>query len=211
MKLFILGERITIEVLKILKYEHVKELIQNLKMGDRAIFEYHFENWRNELEIPLNISGIFRNIRSYSPDSSIKRSSCRSSPRPYPIRDNFSPEPADNKYITLAEILRENRKASIIAEFYDSNNKLDDEHRNLLISSIANHFESNNTHKSLQTSYRLEKEILEMFPNEKLDFYRTEKRGKIYAKFCNLKQSLKTFVKKSKKIVMTQGKISTKP
>ncbi|GJQ72405.1 hypothetical protein Trydic_g3486 [Trypoxylus dichotomus] len=38
---------------------------------------------------------------------------------------------------------------------------------------------------------QLEKEIVERFPTEKLEFYRLGKRGKIYNKFCNLKNNLK--------------------
>ncbi|XP_017474311.1 PREDICTED: uncharacterized protein LOC108364937 isoform X2 [Rhagoletis zephyria] len=33
--------------------------------------------------------------------------------------------------------------------------------------------------------------ILSLFPNEKLNFYRTEKRGKLYTKYCYLKKSFK--------------------
>ncbi|XP_067638070.1 uncharacterized protein [Eurosta solidaginis] len=53
-------------------------------------------------------------------------------------------------------------------------------------------------HMSLQSSYCLEGEILEIFPNEKLSFYRTEKRGKLYTKFCNMKKSIKSYSSEAK-------------
>lgn len=43
----------------------------------------------------------------------------------------------------------------------------------------------------------LEEQILQRFKGEKLEFYRTGKRGKIYAKFCNSKTSSRLAVKRS--------------
>ncbi|XP_058985200.1 uncharacterized protein LOC109612655 [Musca domestica] len=42
---------------------------------------------------------------------------------------------------------------------------------------------------SLQESYNLEKQIIEMFPNEKLHSYRTDRRGKLYVKYNNMKRN----------------------
>lgn len=48
---------------------------------------------------------------------------------------------------------------------------------------------------SIQTSYMIEKQILETFPSEKIEFYRTDRRGKVYAKFYNMKSSKKKCLK----------------
>ncbi|XP_037957597.1 uncharacterized protein LOC119687380 [Teleopsis dalmanni] len=49
---------------------------------------------------------------------------------------------------------------------------------------------------TLKISYKLEQQILLMFPTEKLEYYRCDRRGKIYSRFCYLRQSLKNIEKK---------------
>lgn len=65
------------------------------------------------------------------------------------------------------------------------------EKRNLIVNLIVQHFQKSNSRMSLPVSYKLENEILAMFPKEKLEYYRTERRGKIYAKFYNSKRGSK--------------------
>ncbi|XP_055907793.1 uncharacterized protein LOC129942758 isoform X2 [Eupeodes corollae] len=60
----------------------------------------------------------------------------------------------------------------------------------MLINLIANHFEQNKIHLNLSSSYRLEKEIIERFPNEKMEYYRNGKRGRIYNKGINIRTGL---------------------
>ncbi|XP_024890051.1 uncharacterized protein LOC112466264 [Temnothorax curvispinosus] len=98
--------------------------------------------------------------------------------------------------ITLSTILNETPKGIMLIEYYKKYEKFDDEQRSLLINTCANFFEKNNIKMSMADSYRLEKEILERFPTQKLECYRTGKRGKLYTKLANLKSSFKTTVGK---------------
>lgn len=50
---------------------------------------------------------------------------------------------------------------------------------------------------SLATSYRLEAEILNRFTTERAEYYRVGKRGKIYTKYCNAKNSFRALLKRS--------------
>lgn len=171
-------------------------------MGDRVLFEYHLENWREEQDIPMNFSLLTRYLKDDAiPSSPIEntKSLMRSNPNrfsPYTMRDDASSESGETKFIKLNDILNQSRKATLIKEYYALNFKLDEEHRNLLISTIANYFDNENLHLSLATNYRLEKEIIDAFPNEKREYYRVGTRGKIYIKYCNLKRSLKNLLVK---------------
>ncbi|XP_054737740.1 uncharacterized protein LOC129244150 [Anastrepha obliqua] len=79
-------------------------------------------------------------------------------------------------------------KATSLLEYYQQNQQFTNVHRTLLIQLIVNFFDMNEYHLSLKVSHILEQQILKLFPSEKLEYYRTEKRGKIYVKFCNMKR-----------------------
>ncbi|KNC28527.1 hypothetical protein FF38_05720 [Lucilia cuprina] len=78
-----------------------------------------------------------------------------------------------------------------LIEYYKKHNSFKEAQRKLLINTIAKHFIDSDLPFSLGESHRLEEEILKIFPSEKLEFYRTCKRGRIYAKMCNLKTQTK--------------------
>ncbi|XP_075165597.1 uncharacterized protein LOC142237996 [Haematobia irritans] len=59
--------------------------------------------------------------------------------------------------------------------------------RRRLINAIVTYFMRNELKFDLQTSYVVEKAILAMFPSERLDMYRKNKRGSIYCKYMNAK------------------------
>ncbi|XP_017480817.1 PREDICTED: uncharacterized protein LOC108370080 isoform X1 [Rhagoletis zephyria] len=79
-------------------------------------------------------------------------------------------------------------KGNSLLEYYQQHKQLTNVHRTLLIQLIVNFFDLNEYHLSLKVSHSLEEQILKLFPTEKLECYRTEKRGKIYVKFCNMKR-----------------------
>lgn len=198
-----LEEKVDVSVLKIIKQHQISKLLQQFKIGDQILFEHHLEIWRNEQGVPLNFSSdLLHYCFQDQPDSpagssvshvkSVSKSTCSS---PVNSRDFSSPEPADTISVTLSDILNESHKGTLISEFYSRNLKLDEEQRSFLIDAIANFFERKNLHMTLATSYRLEKEIVDRFPNEKVEFYRSGKRGKIYVKFCNMKSRLRTLTK----------------
>lgn len=96
---------------------------------------------------------------------------------------------SDKCPVSLKQILELSGPRGIsILNFYNEQNHLTNDKRCQLIQLIVDFFDENDYHLSLNMSHNLEWEILKMFPHEKLEYYRTEKRGKIYVKFCNLKR-----------------------
>lgn len=204
----------TIDVLKILNTEELKELTQSWKMGDRVLFNYHFERWREEINLPiivrkapspfagehlntampsdaaeLVLHNVATSLNNLTPRSTGSRSPSNRSLQSVDI----SPETTEKNRVTVSEILTSHRNGHRIIEAYKKNNRLNEEQRNLVITMIGSYFDQRSYHMSLQTSYRLEKEILAMFPSEKVEFYRTERRGRIYTKYQNIKKSSKVF------------------
>ncbi|XP_036336241.1 uncharacterized protein LOC118746501 [Rhagoletis pomonella] len=182
-------ENIDVNILKILKFDHLKEILQTFKIGDRILFEFNFENWRNQINKPLHFHA---SVSTASPSCSANFSSVRSrSPASSPTTGSNSQDFEENAFVALATILHADIKSLHVKDFYKCNNRLDDAHRNVLINIIVTYYIAKNIHMSLQVSHYLENEILSLFPNEKLNFYRTEKRGKLYTKYCYLKKSFK--------------------
>uniref|UniRef100_A0A1I8P1J6 Uncharacterized protein n=1 Tax=Stomoxys calcitrans TaxID=35570 RepID=A0A1I8P1J6_STOCA len=207
------NENMTIDVLKIMNNEELKELTSNWKMGDRVLFNYHFERWREEINLPITVRKHFTSfgeqLSSVLPVDSgelvlgnvatslnnlTPRSTGSRSPSNRSLHSvDISPETTEKNRVTVAEILANHRNGQRIIEAYKKHQRLNEEQRNLVITMIGSYFDQRNYHMSLQTSYRLEKEILAMFPSEKVEFYRTERRGRIYTKYQNIKKSSKVF------------------
>ncbi|KAH8291104.1 hypothetical protein KR054_008521 [Drosophila jambulina] len=80
-------------------------------------------------------------------------------------------------------------KAQSLLDRIGQNTPLDAVQRLLLIQLVCSYYEDNQLHLTLQRSHLLEREILELFPREELHYYRTERRGKIYVRFTNMKRS----------------------
>ncbi|XP_037937331.1 uncharacterized protein LOC119670946 [Teleopsis dalmanni] len=88
---------------------------------------------------------------------------------------------------TMKKILeKDNYLSEMLAEI----KKLKDSHN------FTNYFFNTSRAMTLKISYKLEQQILLMFPTEKLEYYRCDRRGKIYSRFCYLRQSLKNIEKK---------------
>uniref|UniRef100_A0A1A9WFY2 Uncharacterized protein n=1 Tax=Glossina brevipalpis TaxID=37001 RepID=A0A1A9WFY2_9MUSC len=86
-----------------------------------------------------------------------------------------------------------------IVKYYQQHKKFTTAHRTQLVHTIVDFFDIHDFHLSLNTSHNLENQILKMFPTKRLEYYRTEKGGKIYVKFCNMKRYKRyTNVMKSK-------------
>lgn len=91
--------------------------------------------------------------------------------------------------VTLTQILQlSGTRGMGLLKYYEENKHLTNTHRIQLIQLIVDFFDDNDYHLSLNMSHNLEWQILKMFPTEKLQCYRTEKRGKIYVKFSNMKR-----------------------
>ncbi|XP_055905635.1 uncharacterized protein LOC129941109 [Eupeodes corollae] len=164
-------------------------LFKDQKIGDLVVFEESLIEWRLGLSLFVDEEG--------SECTSLKRNLSSLSPiTPSSSRGPVSPEPIEVS-IHLADILNDCKKSSIVTQYYERHSKLLGEHRSILISIICCYFQENSLHMSIKTSYRLENEILNRFPGEKLEYYRVGRRGKIYAKACNDKRSYRTLLKRT--------------
>ncbi|KAH8321855.1 hypothetical protein KR067_006608, partial [Drosophila pandora] len=101
--------------------------------------------------------------------------------------DGGSPE--DRGVSVLGILQSSGMKAQSLLACLGQNEALDAVQRLLLIQLICGYYEDNQLHLTLQRSHLLEREILELYPREQLQFYRTERRGKIYVRFTNMKRN----------------------
>ncbi|KAB0790611.1 hypothetical protein PPYR_14983 [Photinus pyralis] len=194
----LLSQNITTTILKVIKRHHLEKVLKDFDLGTQILFEHYLEEWRNSIGIPLTAATSVSDFtQSYnissgnqSPTQSVRSSS--SSPSHFASHRSLSPVQGD--LTSLSTILNETPKGIMLTEFYKKFNKFNEEQRTSLIACIAQYFEEKGKTMSLAVSYRIENEILERFPTEKLEYYRTTKRGKLYNKFSNLKASFKTAV-----------------
>ncbi|XP_075170504.1 uncharacterized protein LOC142242899 [Haematobia irritans] len=178
LKEFFKDENITINLLKRIKTDDLILITNKLKIGDALTFKYCLEEWRSENKLP-----------SMDQNNKVLTINEVSSPK-----TSLSLNEVDISVsnIKTMDILKNHHNGQKILQNYQNTRTLTDEHRSVEINTIVQHFDFNNLPLSLQTSHRLENEILEIFPTEKLEFYRTERRGKIYTKFHNIRKQLKS-------------------
>ncbi|XP_046810816.1 uncharacterized protein LOC111687876 [Lucilia cuprina] len=165
---------IDIDVLKILKTHHITKLFEDLPIGQQAKFEFNLEKWNKQ----FNSSEIL------------------------PVCQHITT--TEQKIPTVTEILSNTRNGKDIQNYYNNNKTLHDEQRNLLINTITKYIESKNITCSLSDCMEIEKQICNIFPTEKLEFYTNGKRGKIYNKLANYKRFSKNALKVDEPEV-TQG------
>lgn len=104
------------------------------------------------------------------------------------------PNPTHVRY-SLSRILHETSGGQVILNYYEKHKILREEHRTALINVIARYIDANGCTLSLSESNNLENQIVEMFPTEREEFYRTGKRGRLYNKIANMKRVYKKFKK----------------
>ncbi|SPP75693.1 uncharacterized protein LOC117590861 [Drosophila guanche] len=96
----------------------------------------------------------------------------------------------EDHVVTVLGILQASgMKSQSLLERLGQQEALDAVQRLLLIQLICSYYEDNQLHLTLQRSHLLEREILQLFPKEQLHYYRTERRGKIYVRFTNMKRN----------------------
>ena len=94
-----------------------------------------------------------------------------------------------NDNISLVEILNSSGlQGANLVDYYRQHKKFTPPQRVQLIAMIVSYFESNMMHLTLNMSHNIETQIINLFPSEKLEYYRTEKRGKIYIKYNNIRR-----------------------
>lgn len=144
-------------------------------MGTQIMFEHNLEQWRQEIGITL----VYENVQCGRLMSSLSFTSEATSPleslslsrASTPSREtHFSPYQNEKEdcRICLSNVLNETAKGTMIVEYYNKYLKFQEDQRIALINLIAQFFEEKGVQISLSQSYKLEREILERFPTEKL-------------------------------------------
>ncbi|KAB0798919.1 hypothetical protein PPYR_06799 [Photinus pyralis] len=183
----LINQNVFIPILKIIKRHQIERLLRIFDMGTQIKFEHYLEEWRELLGIPLHSD---KASTGYStPSTSYSREATPTRCIPY-----RRPSTAPDDYIPLANVLNETPKGIMLTEYYNKFTRFSEEQRTLLIGLIATFYEEKSVPLTLASSHRIEQEILARFSNEKLEFYRIGKRGKIYNKYCNMKSSFKSAV-----------------
>ncbi|XP_030387235.1 uncharacterized protein LOC115633874 [Scaptodrosophila lebanonensis] len=95
---------------------------------------------------------------------------------------------AENNVSVLSILQASGSKGQSLLDLRGQREELQQCQRLLLIQLICAYYGDNDRHLTLQRSHLLEREILQLFPGEQLCYYRTERRGKIYVKFTNMKR-----------------------
>ncbi|XP_059225338.1 uncharacterized protein LOC106093189 [Stomoxys calcitrans] len=145
-------------------------------------------------------SGIFSSAAATVPTSTFAQNLANSiilTPPPMPldaVRVTLPTQqnPAHVRY-SLSRILNETSGGQVIMNYYEKHKILREEHRTALINVIARYIDANGCTLSLSESNNLENQIVEMFPTEREEFYRTSKRGRLYNKIANMKRVYKKF------------------
>ncbi|KAI8120470.1 hypothetical protein CVS40_8289, partial [Lucilia cuprina] len=172
---FFQEQNITNHALSIMSVNDLFEITQQMKIGDKIIFKYNLQKWRAENNIPIMNQQTLsdsQESKTVSSPFSLSQSSC-------------SEFEFQNSKIIVLDILKQHTSGCNILEYYEKIHLITEEQRSCLINIIVEHFESKNLQMSLQTSYEIERQILQIFQSEKLEYYRTERRGKIYVNSRN--------------------------
>lgn len=155
-----------------MKRHHIERLLKNRDLGTQILFEHRLEEWRKALDLPLGYqSG--DNFSLYQPNNTERSASPCSRPSSSSTTNRFTPysrmlSPIPAVCVTLATILNESSRGTMIVDYYNKFGKFQDYQRTMLISLIAAHYQEKGVKMSLVTSHKLESEILERFPSEKL-------------------------------------------
>lgn len=165
----------------------LNDLTSKMHFGDKVMFKHNFDKWKLNACLPTN-------------DTS-KSTIVGISPSPTFSCTSITENDVENPKINVMDILKQHKTGCKILEFYAKNNKITADQRAMLISIIVEYFESNDIHMYIQASYNVENQILKLFPTEKLEYYRTERRGKIYTKYNNNKRSVKSCLKRNLEMV----------
>lgn len=171
-------------VLKIITKDDLPELTKNMKIGDKFMFKYHFEKWR------ANSAGVHPRSPPPAAAGAISSSSSSQSGQSDGEAEKAKEKEKEKEKIKTIDILKQHNQGCLIMESYKKTEKITEEQRNMLINIIVQHFETKNIKMTMQISRRIEEEILKLFPSEKIQFYRTGSRGKIYIKFHNNSKKL---------------------
>ncbi|XP_023297680.2 uncharacterized protein LOC111680278 isoform X1 [Lucilia cuprina] len=169
---FFQEQNITIKTLSLMTSNDLTEITKHMKIGDKILFKHKLDKWRKDRNLPALVQPSTGEVQD--------------------TQFQYFGTEVENPKVNVLDILKLHKSGCKILKFYEKSQKISEEHRSCIMNIIVQHFESKDLHMSLQTSYQLENQILQIFPTEKLEYYRTERRGKIYSKFYNKKKLLKS-------------------
>ena len=158
--------------------------MDNFDIGTQVSFDYKLQNWRQSLS-------------TNSIDKKTSKSTtldCRSSPYSRPSSSRSTDNNSNTCEVTLSEILNNSKKGKCLVDYFEEHKKFNENQRNALITVISFYLADNNINLSLKDSYRFEKEIISRFPTEKIEYYRSSRRGKLYNKYSNTKKTFNKVV-----------------
>lgn len=170
-------QKMSVEILKIMKPDHIQKVLKDFDWGTIIKFENSFENWRSSIGKPLNVQTTFTSVLHSGSNPPSPSCSYSQQPSPsglststiidYEERCNTPDNPTASQ-ISLANILNESPKGYLLVEGYKFKNKFNTEQRNMMIHVIAQYFDDKKLPLTLSTSQQLEREIVQRFPSEKL-------------------------------------------
>lgn len=137
-------------------------------------------------------------LKHYVPSDSAASTSTSSASKPIPVPPVTYQQKHPGMILVsvrynLRTILEETSGGQMIMSYYEKHKILREEHRTALINVIARYIDANGHGLSLAESNQIEEQIVELFPTEKCEFYRTNRRGRIYNKVANMKRVYKKF------------------
>nr|CAI5862642.1 unnamed protein product [Callosobruchus analis] len=169
LKSYFIQQKITVSVLKIIRMHHIQKLFKDMPVGTQVIFEHHLKNWRKAIGSPLdntlqNDGDVLNATQKPCLPAPSTQSTPASSCHPYLHPEERADAGAK---IHLADILN-TVKGRMLCTFYEANQRFEEEQRNALVNLISQYFDEKQIPMSLATSYKIEKEIIGRFKNEKL-------------------------------------------
>ncbi|XP_022223738.2 uncharacterized protein LOC111075004 [Drosophila obscura] len=203
---------INVDELQMMKRHHLTKLLSSFRLGTCIRFEHHLERWRQGLNVPLQGVHAETHCQGCRCATSQPQSDCagdsgksgnllaelllQSTSQPELELDTNAKEQGGGEEkqkpgaVTVLGILKGHslRGQSLLDIMGQQEKPLDGVQRQLLIQLICSHYIDNDLHLTLTHSHQLEREIMQLFPKEQMHHYRTERRGKIYVRFTNMKR-----------------------
>lgn len=181
----IVEQKISVDILKIIKLHHIERLLRGFDLGTQIIFEHKLEEWRELIKCPLDTFCL--------PDSR-KRDFINKSPTSISPTDSLNTTPTSVRFmpydrsstnensctIMLSTILSNSSRGKGLVDYYNKFSSFHEDQRSVLIFLIAQYYEEKGVKMSLTASYQLEQQILERFPSEKLVIYKTLRHDQFY-------------------------------
>ncbi|KAF0713362.1 C2H2-type domain-containing protein, partial [Aphis craccivora] len=173
----LLAELIDLKVLKLLKDDDCKELLNKFSLGIRILFINNLENWKKGL---LQNENMTATIQQYTPTTK-----------------TFQQQKSVDHNIDLGVILNSITTGGMIEDYYKINNRFNDNIRSLLVDAIISYIITKKMTMSVNLVDYIGDQIVSMFPSEVKDTYfikyesNKNPKGKLYAKFYNSMRVLK--------------------